>query len=77
MRDDDEFLALGPEEYFESSAITLVEWADRVQDCLPRDYIEIHIEVTGHMQRQYVIKSIGSRYRQVIAQLRRQLQPNG
>src|SRR5262245_16376862 len=30
LRDEDEFLALGAEEYFESEGITFVEWADRV-----------------------------------------------
>jgi len=32
LRDEDEFLELGPEEYFESAGITLIEWADRVVD---------------------------------------------
>ena len=30
LRDDDEFLQLGPEEYFDGSGWTFVEWADRV-----------------------------------------------
>src|SRR6187401_2712247 len=29
LRDDDEFIELGPEEYFESNGVTFVEWADR------------------------------------------------
>ena len=36
LRDEDEFLALGPEEFFESDALVFVEWADRVESCLPR-----------------------------------------
>ena len=35
LKDDDEFLDLGPEEYFDSSGLTFVEWADRVADLLP------------------------------------------
>ena len=31
LKDDDEFLALGPEEYFDADGITFVEWADRVE----------------------------------------------
>ena len=30
LKDDDEFLDLGPDEYFESDGLTFVEWADRV-----------------------------------------------
>jgi tRNA threonylcarbamoyladenosine biosynthesis protein TsaE len=51
LRDEDEFNALGPEEYFEGAGITFVEWADRVERCLPRDYLEIQFEVTGETTR--------------------------
>jgi tRNA threonylcarbamoyladenosine biosynthesis protein TsaE len=59
LRDTDEFQGLGPEEYFESDGITLVEWADRVIDCLPLDRIEIHIEVAGQTAREFGITAIG------------------
>jgi tRNA threonylcarbamoyladenosine biosynthesis protein TsaE len=61
LRDDDEFLQLGPDEYFESDGITLVEWADRVIDCLPPDRIEIHIEVAGQTSREFEITALGDR----------------
>ena len=35
LRDDDEFLQLGPEEYFDRPGWSFVEWADRVAACLP------------------------------------------
>jgi len=59
LRDDDEFLQLGPEEYFESDGITLIEWADRVIDCLPPDRIEIHIKVAGQTSREFEIAALG------------------
>ena len=36
VRDEDEFESLGPEEYFESDGLVLVEWADRVAALLCR-----------------------------------------
>lgn len=59
LKDDDEFLQLGPEEYFESDGITLIEWADRVTDCLPPDRIEIHIEVAGETARRFEVVDVG------------------
>jgi tRNA threonylcarbamoyladenosine biosynthesis protein TsaE len=53
LRDEDEFLQLGPEEYFDSDGITLVEWADRVLDCLPDERLEIHIEVGADNSREF------------------------
>ena len=63
LRDEDEFLALGPEEYFDGDGLVLVEWADRVERCLPKDRIEIHIEVTGPQSRRFEIIALGTNMR--------------
>ena len=62
LRDDDEFLQLGPEEYFDAGGWTFVEWADRVAACLPSERLEIRIEPTGVTSRQFAITAIGERY---------------
>jgi tRNA threonylcarbamoyladenosine biosynthesis protein TsaE len=64
-----EFAALGPEEYFDSDGISLVEWADRVSGCLPPERIEIRIEVVGATQRRFTVQAIGERYREAIVRL--------
>jgi tRNA threonylcarbamoyladenosine biosynthesis protein TsaE len=57
LRDDDEFIELGPEEYFDGAGLTFVEWADRVVDCLPPDHLQIAIEVLGNTQREFSISA--------------------
>ena len=42
LKDDDEFLDLGPDEYFDSNGLTFVEWADRVADLLPDERLRNH-----------------------------------
>jgi tRNA threonylcarbamoyladenosine biosynthesis protein TsaE len=69
LRDEDEFLALGPEEFFESDALVFVEWADRVEVCLPSSRVEICIEVTGPQSRRFTVVPIGTRYARVVEQL--------
>jgi tRNA threonylcarbamoyladenosine biosynthesis protein TsaE len=64
-----EFQALGPEEYFDGPGLSLVEWADRVADCLPAERIEIQIEVAGATERRFAVSAIGQRYENVVAQL--------
>jgi 5-formyltetrahydrofolate cyclo-ligase len=71
LRDEDEFLQLGPEEYFESPGLTLIEWADRVERCLPRQRIEIHAEVTGPDSRRFEVVDLAGQYQAVVDQLRR------
>lgn len=75
LRDEDEFDQLGPEEYFESDGLVLIEWADRVQQSLPRERIEVHIEVTGPQSRRFEVISVGRRYEGVIERLRAALAP--
>ena len=66
LHDEDEFLELGPEEFFDSAGITLVEWADRVIGCLPTERIEIHVEVTGPTSRRFEIVAVGEPYQAVV-----------
>jgi len=69
LHDEDEFLELGVEEYFGGDGLVLIEWADRVANCLPKDHIEIHIEVTGPQSRQFEVVPIGERYATMPEQL--------
>ena len=73
LRGEEEFFALGPEEYFESNGLTLVEWADRVKKCLPEERVEIHVQVTGDSSRRFVIRTLGPQYADAVAQLSQRL----
>jgi len=73
IRDLDEFEELGPDEYFESDGLVLVEWADRVENALPRERIEVRIEVTGTQSRRFEIIGIGRRYASVVERCRERL----
>ncbi len=66
LKDEDEFLELGPDEYFDGSGLVLIEWADKVQSCLPGQRIEIHVEVDGETSRQFDVVAVGDRYADVI-----------
>jgi len=69
LRDDDEFLQLGPEEYFERPGWSFIEWADRVERCLPRERLEIRIEPTGPTARRFTVTARGGPYEPLLAKL--------
>ena len=73
IKDDDEFLQLGPEECFDSDAVTLIEWAERVEACLPPERIDIRITVAGETTREFEIATVGERFVPVVADLERRL----
>jgi tRNA threonylcarbamoyladenosine biosynthesis protein TsaE len=51
LKDEDEFLQLGPEESFHSDGITLVEWADKFSNCLPEEHLIVRLTPTGASAR--------------------------
>lgn len=59
LRDDDEFLQLGAEEYFAGRGWVLVEWADRVERCLPVEYLEIVIHIGSGETRRFEVTAHG------------------
>lgn len=69
LHDDDEFLQLGPEEFFEAGGLTFIEWADKVERCLPLDHITIDIEVTGEQSRRFAIRGAGKAATELLTQL--------
>src|SRR5262245_41296112 len=58
LKDDDEFLNLGAEEYFGSDGITFVEWADRVAHLLPDERMEISIEIISAYERIFTVREM-------------------
>jgi tRNA threonylcarbamoyladenosine biosynthesis protein TsaE len=69
IKDLDEFLELGVEEYFEGPGITLIEWAERVAACLPEERIEVGIVITGETQRLFQLQAFGSTCEQSLARI--------
>src|SRR5438874_7263678 len=45
LRTTAEFLDLGAHEYFDAGGVCLIEWADKIETCLPAENLRIEIEV--------------------------------
>ena len=75
LADSDEFLALGAAELFSAGGVCLIEWADRVQDVLSCDYLQIEIRVIGQTQREFHIEASDAKHASLIRQLAENMQP--
>jgi tRNA threonylcarbamoyladenosine biosynthesis protein TsaE len=71
LRSPAEFFELGIEEYFGSGGVCLIEWADRVEPCLPGEYLRATLEVLGQNSRQITLEAFGNRYAGLVATLAR------
>lgn len=52
LRDSDEYLALGPEEFVEGPGLTVIEWGDKVDDALPRRRWRVELDVLDEHRRR-------------------------
>jgi tRNA threonylcarbamoyladenosine biosynthesis protein TsaE len=64
-----EFWDLGIQEYFEGEGVSLIEWADKVQNCLPAEHLSISLVVTGPSGRRAVVQGHGARYDEIVSLL--------
>jgi tRNA threonylcarbamoyladenosine biosynthesis protein TsaE len=67
LRGAAELFDLGVHEYFEGRGVCLVEWADRVEECLPAEHLRIVLEVTGETSRRLTLTGRGERYEALLA----------
>ncbi len=70
MRDVDEFIGLGGEEYLAGPGWVLIEWAERIAGCLPDELLELTLLVTGDNSRSVQLVGRGLRYAALVERLK-------
>ena len=61
-RIDDNIDNLGIEEYFEKGGVTIIEWADLIEDYLPEERLDIRFRVIDEETRVLVLTPHGEDY---------------
>ena len=56
---------LGLDDYFYGEGVTIIEWADMIEDKLPKERLDIYIKVTGEDTRVFVLKPHGKVYEDI------------
>jgi tRNA threonylcarbamoyladenosine biosynthesis protein TsaE len=62
----DEILFLGYEDYCYDSAVTVIEWADRLKCLLPKEYLKIGLFIKSDTKRRFEFTAFGSRYKELL-----------
>ncbi len=62
LKDIHQLEQIGYEEYFYGDGITVIEWADRVQGALPKEYLRIELEVKDANRRLFRFIPKGKHY---------------
>lgn len=57
------------EEYLFGGQVAAIEWAERLGDFLPREFLEVSLFITGETEREIVLVGHGARGEQLLAEL--------
>jgi len=55
LNSTEEIRALGYEEFFYGSGITVIEWAEKLKELMPEKYIEVRFKIINKNKREIVI----------------------
>lgn len=58
LKNQEEALDMGYEEYFYANNYCLIEWPEKIPDLLPPHYVRVTIEVTGQQTRHFGFETI-------------------
>lgn len=58
---------IGFNDYFKSNAVTIIEWADMIEDKLPDERLEIKFKVIDEDTRILVLTPYGQQYEDVVS----------
>jgi tRNA threonylcarbamoyladenosine biosynthesis protein TsaE len=66
LEDPRDMLRLGCDEIFWGEGVSIVEWADRVEEALPEEYIKVSLFIETPSRRRIEVSYKGERYRKVL-----------
>ncbi len=69
MDDICEFSTVGCGEYFYGNGVSVIEWADKIEEILPKERLTVNIEITGENKRKLRVKARGKRYEKILGKL--------
>ncbi len=69
LSDEDELYAIGFSDYLNRDGIILMEWANLVPGCLPKDRLDVLITGSGMEERMVRLCPIGTEYEMLVRNL--------
>ena len=58
---------IGFDDYFNKSAISIIEWAEMIEDELPSERLELIFRVIDENTRVIIFKPFGSKYEDLVS----------
>lgn len=66
LRTAQEILGLGYEEYLYGEGLSVIEWADRLGELMPEEFLRVDMELLAGAKRLLKFAAFGRRYKQLL-----------
>jgi tRNA threonylcarbamoyladenosine biosynthesis protein TsaE len=73
LNEPDELFDLGFDDYFASSGVCVVEWADKADEFWPPERLYIRLQLIDEVQRRLLFVATGARYCEVLRQFQKNI----
>jgi len=70
LGDVSEFSTVGYTEYFYGNGVSVIEWADKIIERLPKEFLRIDISIEREKERKLRIVPYGERYEELLKRLK-------
>ena len=64
-RVEDNYESVGIEDYFKRDGVTIIEWADIIEDILPNERLDISIQIVDENTRVLTLTPYGEKYEEL------------
>jgi len=75
LKDDNDILGLGYQEYLYGVGLAVIEWADRLKYLLPKEYLKVQLLVKDERARVMKFEAFGSRYHELLKEINANIRP--
>ncbi len=66
-RVEDNYESVGIEDYFKRSGISIIEWAELIEDILPKERLDINFQIVGENTRIITLVPHGDKYEELVS----------
>ena len=66
-RVEDNYESVGIEDYFKRNGISIIEWAELIEDILPKERLDINFQIVGENIRIITLVPHGDKYEELVS----------
>jgi len=70
--DSSQMQSIGYDEFIDADGISLIEWSEKLEGYIPREYLKIQISHKGESKRMIQVDAVGKKYKKYLEHIKLQ-----